>query len=81
MKTVALLVLAASLWGCTDASMSQIVSLGDAAHIECFSGGVKFYSGDSTGKIMSEEASDGWYFRERGTNDLVRVSGSCIVRN
>ena len=69
------------LIGCTDADRAQIGAVGSEAHIECWSAGVKYYDGYSTGKIRTEEQSDGWYFREKGTDNLIRVSGPCVIRN
>jgi hypothetical protein len=40
-----------------------------------------FYHGWSTGKVASESQSDGWFFQEKGSNDLIRVSGACLVCN
>jgi hypothetical protein len=74
-------VVALLLVGCTDAERAQLGAYGSPGHIICYSGGVKFYEGDSTGKISTESQSDGWYLKERGTNDLIRVSGACLIRN
>lgn len=83
MKFLALLAVAAglSLSGCTDADRARISALGTGGHITCYSGGVVIYKGDATGKIASESQSDGWYFKEKGTDSLVRVSGDCVIRN
>lgn len=79
MKKAVLLIMA-TLAGCTDAEYSQYASYGEAANIECYSGGQAYYRGRSTGKIHTEAHSDGWYFQEQGSNHLVRVSGSCMIR-
>lgn len=79
-KTFAFLALA-TLVGCTQAQCSQVTSYGSKAKIECYSGGKLVYSGISTGKVSTEGNSDGWFFREEGTGDLIRVSADCIVRN
>lgn len=39
------------------------------------------YKGRSTGKIETEEQSDGWFFKDAQDNKLVRVSGDCVIRN
>jgi hypothetical protein len=67
--------------GCTDGTMAKFTALGDSGEITCYSGGVVFYHGFSTGKIQTESQSDGWYFKEKGTGNLIRVSGSCVIRN
>jgi hypothetical protein len=71
----------AEISGCTDAKMAQFTSLGRPGHIKCYSGAQAIYEGDSTGKISTEQGSDGWFFQEKGTNDLIRVSGACVIRN
>jgi len=67
--------------GCTNADWAQWGALGSSGHIVCFSGGQKIYEGDSTGKISTEHNSDGWYFQEKGSGSLIRISGTCIIRN
>lgn len=76
MKYLVLLFLFVS---CSDAGMSKWKTLGDSQKIECYSGGKLIYSGYSTGKIMNERESDGYYFREKGSNKLLEVSGNCIL--
>jgi hypothetical protein len=70
-----------TLSACSDATKAQIGAIGNPAEITCFSGGDTIYHGFSTGKIATEAQSDGWYFNERGSNRLIRVSGDCLVRN
>lgn len=70
-----------ALAGCTNAEMAQFHALGDAGTITCYSGGKVIYQGQSTGKILTEKGSDGWYFQEKGTDQLIRVSGQCVIRN
>ena len=69
------------LAGRTDAPIAQRRALGDAGHITCYSGGQVIYDGDSTGKILTEEQSDGWFFMDAKTQGLVRVSGDCVIKN
>jgi hypothetical protein len=70
-----------SINGCTDASWSQIGAYGSSGKITCYSGGKVIYEGASTGKIATEEHSDGWFFKEANTGNLIRVSGDCVIRN
>lgn len=67
--------------GCSDAQRAQLGAMGQPGDITCYSGGTVFYHGKSTGKIATEKQSDGWYFQEAGTNNLIRVSGACVIRN
>lgn len=66
---------------CSDGRMAQFASLGNPGDIVCYSGGKEIYKGRSTGKISTEEGSDGWYFKEEGSGNLIRVSGDCVIRN
>lgn len=67
--------------GCTNAEMSAWSALGDPGSVTCYSGGVVIYEGTSTGKILTESQSDGWYLQDSATGRLVRVSGDCVIRN
>ena len=69
------------LAGCTDARCAQVKAIGSGGHVKCYSGGQVIYEGDATGKIATEEGSDGWFFMEKGSNRLVRVSGACVINN
>ena len=79
MKTLLLGLLA--LTGCTDAAWDSAVGkLGVSASVKCYSGMQLIYEGVSTGAIKSPQASDGYQFRERGTNKFLEVSGNCIIQ-
>ncbi len=77
---VSILILSSLLY-CTDAKIKQWTTLGNPGRIHCYSGGELIYDGESTGKIATEQGSDGWYFEERGSGNLIRVSGDCVIRN
>lgn len=66
--------------GCTDTAMAHWESVGDPAHITCYSGGKVYYDGHSTGKVQTTHNSDGWEFMDATDRKLVRVSGQCVVR-
>lgn len=68
-----------ALAGCTDGEMSQVTSYGSQHKITVFSGGQAVKSFTSTGKVHTEHASDGWYFRDKATGKLVRVAGTVVV--
>jgi hypothetical protein len=70
-----------TLPGCKDADIAQWTSVGSAAQITCYSGGQVIYSGTSTGKVSTEHQSDGWYFEDAATHRLVRISGTCVIKN
>lgn len=69
------------LAGCTDAERANMTTLGSAGDVVCYSGGREVYRGRSTGKILSEEHSDGWQFVDQATGKFIRVSGDCLITN
>jgi len=70
-----------TLLACSDTEIASFKAIGDPGHITCYSGGQVIYDGDSTGKIATEQGSDGWLFMDAKTKRLVRISGDCIIRN
>lgn len=68
-------------YGWTDASRKQVLTIGSPAKVICYSGGKEIYNGNSTGKVQTESGSDGWYFEDKVTHELIRVSGDCVIRN
>lgn len=70
------------LSGCSDAERSKMTNrlAGEEASVKCYSGDLLIYDGVSTGKISTEQSSDGYYFREKSSGDLVEVSGNCVIR-
>lgn len=80
MKKILLFVVFA-LAGCTDATMSHLGQYGDAAEVQCFSGGEVIYSGTSTGKIQSNQSEDGLYFKEKESGKFVRLYADCVVKS
>lgn len=71
-------VLAVVIAGCTDAQWSKVTQLGGAQVIRCYSGGQLIYEGESTGKVMNERDSDGYYWEDSKTHRVVEVSADCI---
>lgn len=66
--------------GCTDAAWDGSVGKLDVpATVKCYSGTKLIYERQSTGAIGSPENSDGWQFREKGTNEFKEVSGNCVI--
>lgn len=66
---------------CTDATISNVTSLGSEAHIRCYSGGRLIFEGDSTGKLQTVSNSDGWQFKNKQTGKFIRISGDCVIEN
>lgn len=64
---------------CTDAGWGKLASLGDSAEITCYSGGKQIGSWTSSGKVISEAQSDGYFFRDKKSGHFLEVSGNCII--
>lgn len=65
--------------GCTKAERSQVMGFGKDYKISVYSGGEKVREFVSSGKVLTEEKSDGWYFTNKESGKLVRISGTVIV--
>lgn len=67
------------LMACTSAEVAKFQALGDPAHVVCYSGETVIYDGFSTGKVLSESSSDGYYFKDSKAGRAVEVSGNCVI--
>ena len=76
---VAALAVIGIIVGCTDATWGKYKALGDSASVECWSGGQLIYKGRSTGKVLSEQNSDGYYFIDAADGIPKEVSGNCVI--
>jgi hypothetical protein len=75
-------ILLASLFiftGCMRAEMAKISAIGSDHKVLVYSGGNLVREFHSVGKVLTEKDSDGWYFLNKETNKLTRVSGTVIV--
>ena len=68
-----------SFASCTDATRSKIGGYGDEHKVEMYSGGVKVREWTSSGKVRSEDRSDGYYFNDKETGKLIEVSGDVVI--
>jgi len=64
--------------GCTDATMSKMGGYGDTFTVKVL-GPDTVLVYHSTGKVIREEHSDGYYFTDKATGKLVEVSGTVII--
>ena len=64
--------------GCTDATMSKMGGYGDTFTVKVL-GPDTMITYHSTGKVISEEKSDGYYFTDKATGKLIEVSGTVII--
>ena len=78
-KLIALLITAALFVSCTSAQRSKITGYGGNFKVEMYSGGQKVRELTSSGKVLSEEASDGYYFTESETGKLIEVAGDLVI--
>jgi hypothetical protein len=77
MKTL-LIILGLLINSCTDKNLNSIIDT--EITIKCYSAGTLIYEGKSTGEIMESRSTDYYYyFRELGTDNLVKVSGNCVI--
>ena len=66
---------------CTDADMGHLKAYGGTGHVVCYSGNLKIYDGESTGKIQNDAGgSDGYEFVDKADHKLTQVSGNCVVK-
>jgi hypothetical protein len=73
-----LLTIMASMVSCTDAEKSKLGGYGDTFTVKVL-GPDTVITYHSTGKVISERESDGYYFTNRETGKLVEVSGNIII--
>jgi hypothetical protein len=73
-----LTIMAMALTSCTDATMSKMGGYGDTFTVKVL-GPDTIITYHSTGKVISEENSDGYYFTNRETGKLIEVSGNIII--
>jgi hypothetical protein len=73
---LALTIIAVS--SCTDASRSKIGGYGNTYKVTVIGGDTTMVF-HSTGKVLSEDKSDGYYFTNEANGKLVEVSGNVII--
>jgi len=75
-----LVIIAISLTSCRNSTIAQYSSLGDDCKVELVNcDGSITHTWYSSGKVSTETNSDGYYFQDRTTNKLVRISGNLII--
>lgn len=79
-KLIFILTICLFLVNCTDAKQAKLGSYNDNFKVELVNcDGTITHSWISTGKISNEENSDGYYFLDSKTGELIQVSGSIIL--
>lgn len=74
------LVTLACMSGCTNAERAKLGAYGNNTVI-MYSGGKEIRRWESIGYVMNEGQSDGFYFRDKETNKLIRVSGDVVIES
>jgi len=88
MKKINLLLLLLT-FGCTDAEMTKFTTFGERGEIICKEGNEITFHGISTGKVMNEKNSDGYYAKweiieapgfihaKKGEIKVANLAGKC----
>lgn len=79
MKYLIILAIGIVSLSCTDASRAKLGGYGDKFKVEMYSGGQKVREWISSGKVLSEDGSDGYYFNDSETGTLIEVSGDVVI--
>ena len=66
-----------ALAGCTDADQAALFSYGSKTSVECWSGGQKIFTDESTGKVTIDQS--GIYYKSVKTSNLVHTYADCII--
>jgi hypothetical protein len=72
-------IIALSICSCTDASRARLTGYGDEYKVEMYSGGQMVRSWTSSGKVHSEEGSDGYFFNDKASGKLIEVTGDVVI--
>lgn len=72
-------IIALSICSCTDASRARLTGYGDEYKVEMYSGGQMVRSWTSSGKVHSEESSDGYFFNDKASGKLIEVAGDVVI--
>ncbi len=79
LKLITVAVIGIFTASCTDATRAKIGGYGDEHQVELYSGGKKVREWTASGKVESEETSDGYFFNDKETGLLVEVSGDVVI--
>jgi len=78
-RTLLTLVSAFALLSCTDAERAKLTGFGNSYKVELYSGGTCVRTWTSSGKVLSEQYSDGYYFNDAVTGKLIEVCGDIVI--
>ena len=72
-------IIALSICSCTDARKAKITGYGGEFKVEMFSGGQMVRTWIASGKVQSENGSDGYYFNDKTSGKLIEVAGDVVI--
>lgn len=79
-KLILAMMLVGMISSCTDAGKAKLGGFDNDFKIELVNcDGSITHSWISSGKVLSEEGSDGYYFMDKETGILIEVTGSLII--
>ncbi len=79
-KVFLLVILMIALVSCDNSTKAQYGAVGEDSKIELVNAdGSVTHSWISSGKVRTEEGSDGYYFMDKTTEKLVRITGNVII--
>ena len=79
-KLIFALAILATMTACRSSYMAQWGALGVDQQVTLYAGnGAVLRQWTSDGKVSTESGSDGWFFRDRTTGKLVRVTGTVVI--
>ena len=66
--------------GCTDASRSKLMGYGSQFEVTLYAcDGSVIKQWTSSGKVKSEETSDGYFFMDKASGRLIEVTGILVI--
>lgn len=78
-KAIGVLAVMLMFMSCTDATRAKMTGYGDTFTVIVV-GCDTSYTFQSSGKVIPEHQSDGYYFNEAVTGKLIEVSGTVIIK-
>ena len=80
MKKLLVILSVVVISACTDAERAKLGGYGDEFKVEMVNcDGTVTRSWISSGKVQSEQNSDGYYFNDKKTGKLIEVTGRLII--
>jgi hypothetical protein len=79
-NTAFLIAVAFALTSCTDSNKAKLTGYGSEHKVEVINcDGSITHRWISSGKVQSESNSDGYYFNDKETGNLIEVTGNIII--